>query len=155
MGIVKAAQMAGLFYVLRNVVQVGTSYPIGVLADRFGSMPVLIPGYALETLTAILTPFAFLFGFGSVVFPAGIFCLAGLYMAVQEALKASVTADLVQPNQLGMSYGALGTVNGSAKFVSSTMVGVLWSVFSPVVGFGLASLLLAVGTLLLLRQRRG
>lgn len=146
MGIVQAAQMAGLFYVLRNLVQVGTSYPIGVLADRFGSMPILIFGYALGALTAILTSLAFFFGSGSMVLLAGIFCVAGLYIAVQEALEASATADLVQPNQLGMSYGALGTVNGSAKFVSSTMVGVLWSAVSPVVGFGLASLLMAVGT---------
>lgn len=152
MGIVQAAQVAGLFYVLRNIVQVGTSYPIGVLADRYGSMPVLMMGYAMGTLTAIMTALAFWFSCGSVVLLGGIFCVAGLYMAVQEALEASATADLVRPDQLGMSYGALGTVNGSAKFVSSTMVGVLWTTVSPMAGFGLAALLMAAGTVVLMRR---
>lgn len=152
MGIVQAAQVAGLFYVLRNIVQVGTSYPIGVLADRYGSMPVLMVGYAMGTLTAIMTALAFWFSCGSVVLLGGVFCVAGLYMAVQEALEASATADLVRPDQLGMSYGALGTVNGCAKFVSSTMVGVLWTTVSPMAGFGLAALLMAAGTVVLMRR---
>jgi MFS family permease len=152
LGIVQAAQVAGLFYVLRNIIKAGTSYPIGVLADRYGSISVLMIGYALGTLTAIMTALAFWFSCGSIVLLGGIFCVAGLYMAVQKALEASVTADLVRPDQLGMSYGALGTVNGSAKFVSSTLVGVLWTSVSPIVGFGLAALLMAAGTAVLLRQ---
>jgi len=59
----------------------------------------------------------------------------------------------VQPDTLTMSYGALGTVNGTAKFISSTAVGVLWTAFSPIFGFGLAALLMAVGTLALWRVK--
>jgi hypothetical protein len=50
-----------------------------------------------------------------------------------------------------MSFGALGTVNGTGKLVSSSLVGVLWTVVSPVIGFGLAALLMAAGTMALLR----
>ena len=46
-------------------------------------------------------------------------------MAVQEALESTVTADMVSQEMLAMGYGALGTVNGTSKFVSSTVVGVL------------------------------
>ena len=52
-----------------------------------------------------------------------------------------------------MSYGALGTVNGAAKFISSASVGVVWTAVSPVVGFGLAAVLMAAGTLTLLRVK--
>jgi len=82
---------------------------------------------------------------------AGIFVIAGLYMAVQEALESTVTAGLVTPETLGTSLGALGAVNGTAKFVSSTTVGVLWTTISPVFGFGLAAGLMALGTLMLAR----
>jgi hypothetical protein len=82
------------------------------------------------------------------------FFAAGLYMAVQEALESTVTADMVNREMLAMSYGALGTVNGTSKFVSSTVVGVLWTVVSPVFGFGLAALLMAAGTMALIRVRR-
>jgi len=35
------------------------SYPVGMLADRYGSLPVLNVGYALGVLTAIMTAMAF------------------------------------------------------------------------------------------------
>lgn len=45
---------------------------------------------------------------------------------------------------------ALGTVNGTAKFISSATVGVVWTAVSPTLGFGLAALLMTAGTLALL-----
>jgi predicted MFS family arabinose efflux permease len=154
MGVVQAAQMAGMLYVWRNIVQVIMSYPVGMLADRYGSLPVLNLGYALGVLTAIMTAMAFWFRIDSPVLLGAVFFIAGLYMAVQEALESTVTAGMVSQGMLAMSYGALGTVNGTSKFVSSTVVGVLWTVVSPVFGFGLAALLMAAGTMALLRVRR-
>lgn len=150
LGVIRAAQVAGLLYVWRNVVQVAVSYPVGVLADRVGHLPVLIAGYALGVLTAALTALAFWAGVDSIGLLAGIFFIAGLYVAVQEALESTVTAEMVQPETLAISYGALGTVNGAAKFVSSATVGVVWTAVSPTLGFGLAALLMAAGTLALI-----
>ena len=155
LGVLQAAQVAGLLYVWRNVVQVAVSYPVGVLADRVGHLPLLIAGYVLGTLTAVLTALAFWLGIDSVALLAGIFFVAGLYVAVQEALESTVTAEMVQPDTLAMSYGALGTVNGAAKFVSSATVGLVWTAISPTLGFGLAALLMAAGTLALMRVKRG
>ena len=154
LGVVKAAQVAGLLYVWRNVVQVITSYPIGWLADRIGHAPVLIAGYVLGTLTAVLTALAFWFGTDSVPLLAGLFFIAGLYVAVQEALESTVTAEIVEPDKLAMSYGALGTVNGGAKFLSSATVGLLWTAVSPVFGFALAAVLMAAGTVALHRVQQ-
>lgn len=153
LGVIQAAQVAGLLYVWRNIVQVAVSYPVGVLADRAGHLPVLIAGYVLGTLTAVLTALAFWRGIDSVPLLAGVFFIAGLYVAVQEALESTVTAEMVQPDTLAMSYGALGTVNGAAKFISSATVGVVWTAVSPVLGFALAAALMAAGTLTLLRVK--
>lgn len=153
MGVIHAAQVAGLLYVWRNLVQVAVSYPIGALADRIGHLRVLVAGYALGTLTALLTALAFWFGIDSIILLAGIFFVAGLYVAVQEALESTVTAEMVQPDTLAISYGALGSVNGAAKFISSATVGVVWTAVSPVLGFGLAAAMMAAGTLALSRIR--
>jgi MFS family permease len=153
LGVIRAAQVAGLLYVWRNVVQVAVSYPLGVMADRIGHLPVLIAGYALGALTAALTALAFWLGTDSVPLLAGIFFIAGLYVAAQEALESTVTAEMVQPDLLAMSYGALGTVNGAGKFISSATVGVLWTVVSPTLSFGLAALLMIAGTLALLHVK--
>jgi MFS family permease len=90
MGVIHAAQVAGLLYVWRNIVQVVVSYPVGVIADRLGHLPVLVSGYVLGVLTAALTALAFWFGIDSVVLLGGIFFIAGLYIAVQEANRNSI-----------------------------------------------------------------
>lgn len=154
MGVIHAAQVAGLLYVWRNAVQVVISFPVGFLADRFGHLPVLVAGYVLGALTAILTAIAFWLSVDSVVLLGVIFFIAGLYVAVQEALESTVTASMVKQETLAMSIGALGTVNGTAKFVSSTMVGVLWTAVSPIFSFSLAALIMAAGTSVLLRVSR-
>lgn len=154
LGVVRAAQVAGLLYVWRNVVQLAVSYPVGVLADRFGSLSVLVVGYMLGALTAILAALAFLFSIDSVPLLAAIFFIAGLYVAVQEALESTVTADMVSPQTLTISYGALGTVNGTAKFISSAAVGVLWTMVSPMFGFGSAAVMMIAGTFALTGVRR-
>lgn len=150
-GVVRATQIAGLLYLGRNVVQVLASYPVGCLADRVGAIPVLIFGYGMGAATAALTATAFFFEIGGLPLLGGIFVIAGLYMAVQEALESTVTAGLVTEETLGTSFGALGTVNGTTKFLSSTVVGVLWTAISPEVSFGMAAALMAMGTVMLMR----
>lgn len=153
MGVVQAAQVAGLLYVWRNIVQVAASWPVGWLADRIGHLPVLVAGYALGGATAVLTALAFWSGVDSVVMLAGIFFIAGLYIAVQEALESTVTADMVQAETLTMSIGALGTVNGAAKFLSSASVGIVWTLVSPTFAFAVAAGFMLAGTLIMLRVR--
>lgn len=153
MGVVQAAQGAGLLYVWRNVVQVAVSWPVGWLADHIGHLPVLVAGYFLGAATAMSAALAFWFAVDSIVALAGIFLLAGLYMAVQEALESTVTANMVQAETMTMGIGALGTVNGVAKFISSATVGVVWTAVSPEVAFTLAAGFMLAGTLLILRVR--
>lgn len=124
---------------------------MGVLADRFGSQRVLIVGYVLGAVTAVLVAVAFWSSVESVAPLAIIFFFAGLYVAVQEALESTVTAGMVSASTLSISYGALGSVNGAAKFVSSAAVGLLWTSISPVMAFAAAALLMAAGTFALSR----
>ncbi|MBX3507466.1 MAG: MFS transporter [Parvibaculum sp.] len=153
LGVVEAAQLAGLLYVVRNAVQVIASYPVGALADRFGARNVLVGGYALGTVMAILMVAAFALREENIVILAVIFAIAGLYMAVQEALEATVTAEMVPNSILATGYGALGTVNGTAKFFSSSMVGLVWTIAAPQFAFAAAAIFMLAGTFMLLRMR--
>lgn len=153
LGVIQAAQVAGLLYVWRNLVQIAASWPVGWLADRIGHLPVLISGYLLGAATALLTAIAFYFAVDTLSLMLGIFFIAGLYIAVQEALEATVTAAMVDAPTLTMSIGALSTVNGIARFVSSAGVGLVWTTVSPVAAFALAAGFMLAGTLLLTRVR--
>ena len=153
-GLVEAAQIAGLLYALRNLIQTLASYPVGALGDRIGHRPILVSGYALGVATAGLVALAFALHSESVVLLGAVFVLAGLYIAVQEALEGAMTADFVPRETRSVGYGVLGAVNGVGDLVSSIMVGVVWTTVSPVLAFGLAATVMLAGTLALAGQRR-
>jgi MFS family permease len=149
MGAVKATQAAGLLYVVRNLTQTVGSYPIGALADCLGHRAVLLAGYALGALTAALMVVAFMSGSSPLPLLAAVFVVAGVYVAVQEALEPSLVAEFAAESIRSTAYGVLGAINGAGKLLSSVTVGVLWTTVSPAAAFGLASAIMAVGTLAL------
>ena len=77
----------------------------------------------------------------------GVFLLSGICVAIQDALEAALTADLVPQEVRNLGYGVTGSVDGVGDFFSSMMVGVLWTAVSPAVGFGLAAALMLVGAM--------
>ena len=77
-GLLEAAQIAGLLYVLRNVIQTLASFPVGILADRVGHRPVLVIGNFLGAATAGLLAAAFAAETDSVVWLGTVFAMAGL-----------------------------------------------------------------------------
>jgi MFS family permease len=150
MGIVHATQIAGMMYVLRNVVQMSAAYPVGILADRFSHKGVLIGGYFLGGITAALTGVAFYLKINDMYFISCIFVCAGLYMATQETIEPTVAASFVPKRSLEVCYGAMGTANGVTKFISSTLVGTIWTTISASLAFFSAGLLMGFGTLILI-----
>jgi MFS family permease len=143
LGAAAAASAAVALYVLHNVFYACFSYLGGLLADRFPKHLLLSSGYALAGLMAL----------GIVFLPAGIaslalvFVLGGVQVAIEETLEDSFCAELVEPAQHGMAFGVLATVNGAGDFLSSAVVGLLWSAFGPTVAFGYSALLFIIGAL--------
>ena len=143
MGAAAAASAAVALYVLHNVFYAGFSYLAGLLADHFPKNVLLSGGYALAGLMAL----------GIVFLPAGIaslalvFVLGGVQVAIEETLEDSFCAELADPAQHGMAFGVLATVNGIGDFLSSAVVGLLWSALGPTVAFGYSALLFIIGAL--------
>jgi len=155
-GVVRAAQIAGVLYIIRNATQTFASYPIGVAADRFGHRRVLLLGYVAGTTMATMTALAFFTGSTSIALWAVIFVVGGLYVAVQDAIEPSLTVEFVTAESRSVSFGVLGAVNGVGKLLSSVGVGFLWTAVTPSIAFGTAAALMATGTtaLALLHRRR-
>lgn len=152
-GPVTAAQIAALLYALRNVLYTAASYPAGTLSDRFGRRGLLVLGYVLGMVVMIGFLVAFLTATSSILWLGVLFSLAGVYIAIEDALEGVLTADLVPEESIrGTAYGVMGTVNGVGDFLSSAIVGLLWS-FSPAAGFGYAAVMMFLGAALLQRVR--
>lgn len=154
LGVTRAAQVAAALYVWRNIIYAATSFPVGYLGDRLGPRRVLAAGYALGAATAICVAVAFAIAASHLGILIGIFTLAGVYIAVEDSLERSMTAEFVPVAVRGTGYGVLGTVNGVGDFISSTLVGTLWATVSPVVGFSVAAALMAAGTVAMAVPRR-
>ena len=144
-----AASVAVGFYVLRNIYYAGFAYVAGGLADRLKKQFVLAFGYALAAVMALLIVAA-----PMTIWLLGIiFVLSGVHVAIGETLEDSFCAELVGEEQHGMAFGVLATVNGVGDFLSSIIVGALWTAAGTSVAFGYSAVLFSLGALLVLRTR--
>jgi len=150
-GATKAASFAVGFYVLHNVFYATFAFIAGWLADRLPKHLVLATGYALAAVMALAIIFLPL----TVWTLGGIFVLGGVYVAIEETLEDSFCAELVSEEHHGMAFGTLATVNGVGDFLSSIIVGALWTVFGTSVAFGYSAALFATGALLVVRLGSG
>ena len=145
-----AASFAVAFYLLRNVFNAVFAPVAGWLADHFNKKYVLASGYALAAVMALLIILAPLnpWTFGV------IFTLAGIFVALTETLEDSFCAELVTEEHHGTAFGVLATVNGLGDFLSSTVVGTLWSAFGTTIAFSYSAVVFIAGALLVLRTRQ-
>jgi predicted phage tail protein len=72
---------------------------------------------------------------------------------MEETLEDSFCAELVGEAHHGMAFGVLATVNGAGEFVSSVVVGALWTCVGTAAAFGYSAVLFTAGALLILRIR--
>jgi MFS family permease len=147
LGAARAASVAVGFYVLRNIFYAGFAYVAGWLADRFKKQFVLAFGYALAAVMALLIVAAPM----TIGLLGIIFVLSGIHVAIGETLEDSFCAELVGEEHHGMAFGVLATVNGVGDFLSSIIVGVLWTAFGTTAAFGYSAVLFTLGALLVLR----
>src|SRR3990172_1340156 len=149
LGAAKAASIAVGLYVLHNMFCAGFAFIAGWLADRFAKHLVLATGYALAAVMALAIIFLPL----TVWTLGAVFILGGVYVAMEETLEDSFCAELVGEEHHGMAFGTLATVNGVGDFLSSVVVGALWSAVGTAAAFGYSAILFGAGSWLMLQTQ--
>jgi MFS family permease len=149
-GAARAASLAVGLYTLHNVFYAGSAYISGWISDHVPHRKaILAGGYALAGVTAIFLTTAP----HRLALLAPIFALAGVYVGTEEALEDSLAAELIPKEQHGMAFGTLAAVNALGDFLSSLIVGFLWSAKSVQVAFSFSAALFFVGAFVILRLR--
>jgi len=148
----RAGVVAVGLYTFHNLLYAGLSFPAGWLGDRRSKRALLAGAYCLFGLLAL----GLIRQTSSIAFLLLLFGAAGAYIAFVDALEGAYAAELLPAPVRGTGYGVLSTVNGVGDFVSSVLVGVLWSRVSASAGFGYAAAAGFAGalTLILLRGER-
>ncbi len=146
MGAAAAASIAVGLYLLHNVFYAAFAFAGGWLADRVPKKLLLALGYTLSALMSIAI----------IVLPVSIwtlaliFILGGTNVGLEETLEDSLAAELVTKEQHGMAFGVMASVNGIGDFISSVVVGILWSAVSISVAFAYSAVLSIVGAIIIL-----
>jgi MFS family permease len=150
-GLARAASIAVILYTVHNVFSAGSAYAGGWLSDHVPQRRIILAaGYLLAGITAVLLCTSA----HSIWLLGVIFVLGGLYFGIVDALEDSVAAELVPKEQHGMAFGTLAAVNAIGDFLSSMLVGFLWSAVSVEAAFASSTLLFFAGAVLILRLRR-
>jgi MFS family permease len=131
----ESSQLVIGLYVVFNLVQAGSAYLLGALSHRFGSIQLLGLSYFSFALAGI----GFIFVDGQLATLTALFGLAGFAVGGIEAMEPTAAAELLPADYRGTGYGALGAANGIGDFLSSTIVGLLWTSLGAGAGFGFAA----------------
>ena len=146
-GATKAASVAIALYVLHNIFYAAFAFVAGWLADRFRKYLGLATGYALAAVMAIIL----------LRCPRAPGCLelcsslAAAMSASRRLWKIRCAQNSLTRRIIGMAFGVLATVNGIGDFLSSAIVGLLWSVAGTAVAFGYSAALFIAGAVLVAR----
>ena len=82
-------------------------------------------------------------------------CAGRNLYVVGETLEDSFCAELAGEEHHGMAFGVLANGQRRRRFLSSIVVGALWTAFGTGAAFGYSAVLFGLGALLVLRTRSG
>jgi MFS family permease len=149
LGVGRAAAISVGLYTFHNFVDAAASYPAGALGDRIGKRGLLAIGY----IVGVMSYAGFIFEQPTIPVLVVLFGLAGIHDAFQQSLEKSLAAELLPASVRGTGFGVLATANGIGDFVSSIVVGALWTLVSPTAGFVYAGIFAALGAVLVYSSR--
>lgn len=121
-----------------NLIYAALSGPAGALSDRVGRRRLIVSGWLVYGVLYL--------GFALAQAAWQIWLLYGLYgvyYATVEGTARAYVADIVQPAQRGIAYGAYNAAVGVAALPASLIAGVLWQGIGSWEGFGPAAPFLA------------
>ena len=111
-----------LVYAVINISHTIIGIPSGVLADRIGKEKVLIIGYFMFMVSAILmiglsedSHYAYLLA-----------AMFGLYVGISETVQRAVIPKYISSDLRGTAFGLYNVVVGTSFFISNITFGLLW-----------------------------
>jgi len=124
--ILKARSVTGagqvlFLYLWFNVFYMLLSYPVGILADRIGKVPVLLAGYALFIVTVL--------GFAaaqSILLFYVLFLLYGVTQAFMDGVEKAFVSELVDPEKKGSNMGIFYMLTGFGNVGAGLIAGYFW-----------------------------
>lgn len=119
-------------YIFFNLVYALTSWPIGVLADKFSLKTVLLAGFSL--FAAVYAAMAFT---SNLLIYFIIFSMYGLYYAATEGISKAWISKISKKEDTATAIGFLSGFQSIALMIASSLTGLIWYKFGAMLAFGL------------------
>lgn len=110
-----------LVLVVMSAVYSVSSYPAGVLSDRYGRRGLLAAGLAVLIAADLVLAWA-----PSVAWVMAGVALWGLHMGLTQGVLSTLVTDAAPTDLRGTGFGVVNLVSGVAALLSSVIAGVLW-----------------------------
>lgn len=117
-------------YILYNMVFALASYPLGVLADRFGIRRIFLYGLLLFSIVYLLFGFA-----GSTPLLFFSFFLYGIYAAATEGIAKAWITNTAHHTNTATAIGFYTSCQSICTLLASALAGWLWTTFNSRVTF--------------------
>lgn len=114
-----------LAYALFNAVYAVSSYPLGIISDRFGRWRMVIAGWLVYSIVY----FGLAFSTTSAIW--FLFPLYGLFMGLTEGIGKALIRDKIDEAHRGTAMGIFHMSIGFSSLAGSILAGLLWDGFSP------------------------
>lgn len=141
------AQWLVLLYAIFNLVRACSEIMIGFLSDYINRI-LLLSLFGCGTF--IGAAWLLLASHASFMYCCAVFALAGISAAAMTTLKKACAADMLPAEIRGLGYGVLQASEGFAALASSSVIGFLWTQYSPIIGFSYVIALSVTAMILLL-----
>lgn len=129
-------------YIFYNLVYAFSSYPMGIVADRWGMKRVYFAGLGFFAMV-YLGMAAGLQSWQYIV----LIVLYGLYAAATEGKAKAWISNICAPQDTATAIGTFTAFESIATLIASALAGLLWQLYGPAVTFiasGLAALFVMV-----------
>ena len=128
-------------YIFYNMVYAVFSYPLGGLGDRIGFKKVFIGGLLL--FAAVYFSMAFI---NNIYLLFALFLLYGIYAAATDGISKAWISNITDKKDTGTAIGTYAGFQSICSLSASTLAGIVWFQFGPVVLFvstGIITLLIS------------
>ncbi|HPP40150.1 MAG TPA: MFS transporter [Candidatus Kapabacteria bacterium] len=117
-------------YIFYNLIYAIFSFPLGIIADKFGLKRILILGLLIYSAVY----FGFALNNNLYVF-YGLFFLYGIYAAATEGISKAWLSNVTDKKDTATAIGSFSAFQSICTMLSSTIAGILWYKFGSATTF--------------------
>ena len=138
-------------YIFYNLVYAISSYPAGILADRFGFRKIFLSGLVLFAI--VYSGFAFQPSIAGIFI---LFFIYGLYAAATEGITKAWVSNIAHESNTATAIGFYTSCESICALFASIIAGALWTYYGSLYALGLTSLMsMVIFVFLLIKTKRG